>query len=93
MEKINGYVSFNKGDKIKLVDDNLLDKFKNKIFEFIEVDGEDYFFYDPSTNDSFHIPARHFNIFKKVDEELIYQTIQTWELDYDKNNTKDIIEL
>jgi hypothetical protein len=42
MEKrVNGYVSFNKGDKIKLIDDNLLDKYKDKIFEFVEVNGED----------------------------------------------------
>ena len=92
MEKrINGYVSFNKGDKIKLIDDNLLDKYKDKIFEFVEVNGEDYFFYHKESNNTFHIPARYFNKFIKVDEETVTKTISTWELDLDRDLDKDVI--
>jgi hypothetical protein len=92
MKRVNGYVSFNRGDKIKLVDDNLLDKYKGKVFEFVEVNGEDYFFRNPKTNETFHIPARYFNKFKKVDEKIITKVIKTWELNYDKNIDEDIIE-
>jgi len=86
MKKVNGWVSFNKGDKIKLVDDGLLDKYKNKTFEFVEIDGEDYFLYDPEIDDTFHIPARYFNKFKKTDEEVVTKIVKTWELDYEKTD-------
>ena len=92
MKRVNGYVSFNKGDKIKFVDENIVDKYKGKTVEFVRVDGEDYCFYDTKTKDIFFIPARYFNKFKKVDEKVITKIIKTWEIELVDGDNDIIIE-
>jgi hypothetical protein len=78
MKKVNGFRNFSFGDIITFGDDDIVEKFKNKKFKFIEVNGEDYFLYDIKEKDITHVRAYYFKKFVKKSEET--KKITTWEL-------------